>query len=501
MNGSDRQGEAPRRVAIVGGGLAGMAAAHALARFAPDLQLTLFESRRANGGRAGSFVDPSTGDEVDYCQHVAMGCCTNLLGMLAECGLADAWTRYDSLTFHHPNFEPSPFSANRWLPAPLHLLPTLGRLRYLTARQKHEIRRGTWLLMRASSRQMAAMTAAEWLRDAGQSDATIREYWDVVLVSALGEASQAVAMTAARKVFVDGFLASRGASDVLVPRLPLGELFGKRLPDALRAQGVNVRNRTAVRSVGLTLETPRPGETPGHGETLKPGEIPRPGGLILELADGLVGFDQVVLAVPWHQLGKIIDERVAGIAGLRLHEWAAFPASPISGVHLWFDRPIATAPHAVLVGTLAQWIFRRPTESVAEASRSGHYYQVVISASRSVRQNANDEVIRQVVEELGVAFPETRAARLLAARVVTDPQAVFSVSPAVEAARPETATRLASLHLAGDFVRTGWPATMEGAVISGRQAAASVLRALGRPPCPVSPGLPWGMLARWLIRR
>lgn len=483
MNGSDRQGETPRKVAIVGGGLAGMAAAHSLATFAPDLQVTLFESRRANGGRAGSFVDPSTGDEVDYCQHVAMGCCTNLLGMLAECGLADAWTRYDSLTFHHPDFVPSPFSASRWFPAPLHLLPTLGRLRYLTARQKDEIRRGTWSLMRASSRRLAAMTAAEWLRGAGQSDATIRDYWDVVLVSALGEASQAVAMTAARKVFVDGFLASRGASDVLVPRLPLGELFGKRLPDALRAQGVDIRNRTAVRSVDLTHPTSGPG------------------GLVLELADGSVGFDQVVLAVPWHQLGKMIDERVAGIAGLRLGEWAAFPASPISGVHLWFDRPIATAPHAVLVGTLAQWMFRRPTESVADPSRSGHYYQVVISASRSVRQVANDEVIRQVVEELGVAFPETRAARLLAARVVTDPQAVFSVSPAVEAARPETATQLASLHLAGDFVRTGWPATMEGAVISGRQAAAGVLRALGRPPCPISPGLPWGMLARCLIRR
>lgn len=483
MNRSDRHGETPRKVAIVGGGLAGMAAAHALATVAPELRVTVFESRRASGGRAGSFVDPSTGDEVDYCQHVAMGCCTNLLGMLAECGLADAWTRYDSLAFHHPDFAPSPFSASRWLPAPLHLLPTLGRLRYLTTRQKHEIRRGTWLLMRTSSRRLAGLTAAEWLRDAGQSDATIRDYWDVVLVSALGEASQAVAMTAARKVFVDGFLASRGASDVLIPRLPLGELFGKRLPDSLRAQGVTIRNRTAVRSVGFASEA--------SGQ----------GGLVIEIADGTLGFDQVVVAVPWHQLGKVVDERLAAIAGLRPREWAAFPASPISGVHLWFDRPITAAPHAVLVGTLAQWMFSRPAEAVTDPSRSGHYYQVVISASRSVRQLPNDAVIRQVVEELGVAFPEARVARLLAARVVTDPQAVFSVSPSVEAARPETATRLASLHLAGDFVRTGWPATMEGAVISGRQAAASVLRALGRPPCPVSPGLPWGMLARWLIRR
>lgn len=484
MSGSERQGETPRKVAIVGGGLAGMAAAQALATAAPDLQVTLFESRRANGGRAGSFVDPATGEEVDYCQHVAMGCCTNLLGLLADCGLADAWTRYDSLTFHHPDFEPSPFAASRWLPAPLHLLPTLGRLRYLTARQKRQIRLGTWLLMRESSRRLANLTAAEWLRDAGQSDATIRDYWDVVLVSALGEASQAVAMSAARKVFVDGFLASRGASDICVPRLSLGELFGKRLPDSLRQQGVAIRNRTAVRSVGLKSETAEQS------------------GLILELADGPIGFDQVVMAVPWHQLGKILEPRLAAIAGLRPQEWGAFPASPISGVHLWFDRPIAAAPHAVLVGTLAQWMFRRPTEPpLTGANRPGHYYQVVISASRSVRQIASDEVVRQVVEDLGVAFPVARSAQLLAARVVTDPQAVFSVSPAVEAARPEAATRFASLQLAGDFVRTGWPATMEGAVISGRLAAASVLRALGRPPCPVRPGLPWGMLARWLIRR
>lgn len=484
MSGCDREGETPRKVAIVGGGLAGMAAAQALATAAPDLQLTLFESRRANGGRAGSFVDPATGEEVDYCQHVAMGCCTNLLGLLADCGLSDVWTRYDSLTFYHPDFEPSPFAASRWLPAPLHLLPTLGRLRYLTAGQKRQIRLGTWLLMRDSSPRLATQTAAQWLRDAGQSDATIRDYWDVVLVSALGEASQAVAMSAARKVFVEGFLATRGASDVCVPRLSLGELFGKRLPDSLRHLGVAIRNRTAVRSVGFRRETAE------HG------------GLVLDLADGAIGFDQVVMAVPWHQIGKILEPRLAESAGLRPQQWGAFPASPISGVHLWFDRPITAAPHAVLVGSLAQWMFRRPTEPpLMGTDRSGHYYQVVISASRSVRQASSDQVVGQVVQDLGVAFPAARTARLLAARVVTDPQAVFSVSPAVEAARPEAATRIAALHLAGDFVRTGWPATMEGAVISGRLAAASVLRALGRPPCPVRPGLSWGMLARWLIRR
>ncbi|TVP95743.1 MAG: FAD-dependent oxidoreductase [Planctomycetaceae bacterium] len=473
------------RVGIVGGGLAGLASAMAIHAAAPDAQITLFESRRQTGGRAGSFIDPQTGEEVDYCQHVAMGCCTNLLNLLDDCGLGDTWDRYDELTFHYPGRPSSRFSPSRWLPAPLHLLPTLGRLNYLSRSQKIEIGRGTWRLMRESTASLRGSTAAQWLRDAGQSAATIRDYWDVVLVSALGESSETVSMAPARKVFVDGFLANRHAGDVLVPRLPLAELFGRRLPDRLRATGIELRTGTPVRRIRL----------PSQDEPNERGSI------ILEFAGETIQTDQIVLAVPWHQVDKLVDPDLARRAGLKPAAWNAFSASPISGVHLWFDRSLTAAPHAVLVGTLAQWMFRRPNPTPThDPPNAGHYLQVVISASRSVRSLTAEQVIRQVVDDLLGAFPQTPEPRLLAARVVTDPQAVFSVSPAVEMARPASKTEFSSLHLAGDFVQTGWPATMEGAVISGRQAANSLLEAIGRPStCLTSPLRP-GTLARWLIR-
>ena len=488
-------GGGPIRVAIIGGGLAGMAAAEALARHGQGISLTLFEARRHPGGRAGSFVDPGTGDEVDYCQHVAMGCCSNLIKLLEDCQIVDPWIRYDALTFHHPRCGASHFAASHWLPPPFHLGWALARLRYLTWVQKFQIATASFRLMRTPPGRLEQTTAADWLRGVGQSVSTIRDYWDVVLVSALGESSQNVSMAAARKVFIDGFLAVRGASDVLVPKRPLGELFGVQLPDALRRLGLQVRSGAPVRRLRF-----------GQGEGSDRGA------LALESEGASIDFDRVIVAVPWHQIGRLVDPLVSDRAGLAVADWSAFPSSPITGVHLWFDREITAAPHAVFVGTLAQWLFRRPFPSSASAAlgiarpgergaqQVGHYYQVVISASRGVRQSDQQEVVRQVVADLATAFPAVGTARLLASRVVTDPQAVFSVSPAVEASRPAASTLLPSLHLAGDYTRTGWPATMEGAVISGRLAAASLLRSLGRPTIDPDPGLPRPLLSRWLIQ-
>ena len=470
------------RIAIIGGGLSGLSAAHSLAiALKPsglNPEIILFESRRATGGRAGSFIDPKTGQCVDYCQHVAMGCCTNLIDLIDQCGLSDQWTRHRQLSFHHPEFPVSPFAPNRWLPPPLHLLPTLGKLAYLSARQRREICTGTLKLMRTRSESLRNVTAQDWLAGAGQSPETIRDYWDVVIVSALGETSQAVSMAAARHVFIDGFLAARGASDVLIPRQPLSELFGNHLPKVITNLGVNLHTQAAVRSIDHRKDSSNKHK------------------LNIHVGNTQESFDHVIVAVPWHQVGKVVSESLAGAAGIQPDHWASVPTSPISGVHLWFDIPITDAPHAVMVGTMSQWLFPRPTE----ASHSGHYYQVVISASRQVRQMSNQEVTDLIVEELRIAFPKTRDAKLLASRVVTDPQAVFSIRPEVDAIRPASPTALPCFHLAGDFVQTGWPATMEGAIISGRQAANSCLTAMRQPTIPISSGLPKNWLTRQLIR-
>jgi squalene-associated FAD-dependent desaturase len=462
-----------RRVVIAGGGLAGLSAAEALSRdFGDRFDVSLLEAKRMTGGRAGSFTDPSSGEPVDYCQHVAMGCCTNLIGLLDRCGLDDALHRYTDLQFLHPDHPPSQFAPSRMLPPPLHLAPAIGSLRFLTAIQKRRLRKALLRLMRTPSESLRDQTAAQWLRAQDQDSDTIDKFWNVVLVSALGERSEVVCMSAARMVFVDGFAAARGASDVLVPKQPLAELFGRDLCTVLQRLGTRVRTGSAVSKIHCPDNRLIAVET---------------------VAGQRFAADHLISAVPWHAFDALASQ--IGLSDYR--SISQIPSSPITGLHLWFDREITDLPHAVMVGTLTQWVFRQPFRSVDSAS--GCYYQVVISASPLQRTISKDELLAEVLGELAHAFPAARSAKVLHSRIVTDPQSVFSLSPAVQRLRPPARTPLPWFHLAGDWIDTGWPATMEGAVISGRMAAASVMQSEGLGGVHVEPGLPRGWLARLMI--
>jgi squalene-associated FAD-dependent desaturase len=461
-----------------------LSAAETLARDCGDLfEVTVLEAKRCTGGRAGSFTDPASGQSVDYCQHVAMGCCTNLLALLDRCGLGEAMQRYRSLEFRHPDHPPSRFVASRWLPPPLHLAGAIGKLRYLSAAQRRQIRRAMWRLMRTPADTLAHETARHWLDQQGQDEDTIGLFWDVVLVSALGEQTAAVSMAAARKVFLDGFAAARHACDVLVPTKPLADLFGRSLPDEIARLGVEV----------LTAQNVTTLQAAAHSTVARSIGDPVAAVRIQTSSGRQWQADHLISAVPWHAVGKLTRD----LPWDSPREWEAIPASAITGMHLWFDRQITQRPHAVLVGTLAQWLFRQP---LAEpSSPAGYYYQVVISASRAHRGESQQELVSQVMDELRHEFPLARQATLLRSKVVTDPQSVFSVSPEVERLRPQARTALPWFHLAGDWIRTGWPATMEGAVISGRMAAESVRRSEGRPGTAIDPGLTPGQLAKWMI--
>lgn len=483
-------------VAIVGGGLAGLSAAEALSHGFPDIRITVLESKRITGGRAGSYIDPETRTEVDYCQHAAMGCCTNLIDMLARCELDQYFRRFETLTFLHPETSPSRFAPSRWLPPPLHLLGTINALHYLSAAQKREIKRGLWKLMRVRPASLADLSAADWLARAGQSTESVRRFWDVILVSALGEQTDRVAMSAARKVIIDGFAAARGASDVLVPNRPLADLFGRKLAGVLSDRGVEIRTGENVRQI----------TTEGHVLT----------------GDSTLRPESVICAVPWHRITKLFQSwsesdrrRLPDLEAI-----SKIPGSPISGLHLWFDTAITDLDHAVMVGTVAQWLFRDPcdggpaenrgerpdrSDHPGENAESGHYYQVVISASAEATSVPRESLLASVLAELRHAFPAARNARLLNHRLVTDPKSVFSIRPEVDAIRPTARTRLPWLALAGDWIRTGWPATMEGAVISGRLAATVAAETLHPAEIPrhrrmVCGGLSPGFLARRLIR-
>ncbi len=437
-----------RDVAVVGGGLAGLAAAVRLAE--QGLHVELFETRPRLGGRAASFRDPQSGELVDLCQHVSMGCCEALADLCRRTGLTDCFGRHRRLHFFGPDGTRCDFAAASWLPAPLHLLPAMLRLKYLCLRDRLGIARAMFRLARAEPGKVdETTTAGAWLRAQGQSEAAIAGFWSVVLRSALAETAQRASFAAASKVFVDGFLGSRRGYELELPTMPLAELFDHRLGGWLAEHGVTVHRACRVRRID------------GDGR--------QAAGLVL--ADGTRReFDFFVLAVPWHKVSKLLAAPILA-AIPSLGDLSQIPPVPITAIHLWLDRPISDLPHAVLVGRLSQWVFCG--QQIARQARPLHC-QVVISGSGELNRRRREEVVAQVRSELEAIWPAARAAQLVRWRMVTEPAAVFSMRPGIQRLRPPQQTPIANLALAGDWTATGWPATMEGAVRSGYAAAEAV---------------------------
>lgn len=445
-----------RSVAIIGGGLAGLAAAAALCE--QGLRVELFEARRKLGGRAGSYCDTVTGETVDHCQHVGMGCCTAFLDFCKRTGIANLFQRHKTLHFFGPDGGRYDLAATPLLPAPLHLGPALLRQGYLTWRERLAIARTLLQLRTAPPTDDPGLpTIGAWLRQHGQTEQAIRRFWSVVLVSALGESIDRASLPAARKVFVDGFMSTRDGYHVLVPTVPLGTLYD-RVADWLTARGVRIH---------LGSDVDRIVDDKAHQCANG-----------LQFADGSErSFEFVIAAVPWRRVRSLFpDSLAAAIPELRTID--QIESSPITSLHLWFDCPITSLPHAVLVDRVAQWLFARGEQpTVGDQSLVGHYYQVVISASRDLRSQPRETVRDAVLEELRALWPAARNAKLVHWRMITENDAVFSVRPGFDALRPTQQTPIPNVMLAGDWTCTGWPATMESAVRSGNLAAEAVVRA------------------------
>ena len=504
-------------VIVVGGGLAGLAAATALGQ--RGLRVTLIESRPRWGGRASSFVDQATGQRIDNCQHVNLGCGTNFKHFCHTVGIDAFFVREKGLTFIGPDGRASSFSAAP-LPAPLHLFPSLVRLRYLSLSEKTKLAHALRLLACTDPAVCGDETFLQWLERHGQSPRVIERFWHVVLVSALSETLERIDVGHARKVFVDAFLANRRGWEVWLPIVPLDEMYGAHLEQWFNEHGVTVRLQSGVKRIILE---PQPESE--RAENTAPQPNSRVSGVEMRSGERMHA-DHVILTVPQHLVLSLVPDewqlapQLAGIGKLE--------TAPISSVHLWFDRPITDLRHAVFVGRLSQWLFNRsaiqegglrvesrntgshfvpypPWQGVPEGDVAPNgvertvYYQVVISASRDVLALGQEETIRAVVDELAGVWPAVCQARLVHSRLVTEHKAVISMLPGVDRLRPLQQSPIGNLQFSGDWTQTGWPGTMEGAVRSGYLAAENVLRLCGQPEKLVRPDLPPALLSKLIF--
>ena len=458
MTSSPTQGST---VAIAGGGLAGLAAGCALS--SAGFRVTLFERRPYLGGRASSYQHPGTGEIVDNCQHVLLGCCTNLIDLYRRTGVEDKIRWYDSLTFLEPAGRASVIRPSR-LPAPLHAGPSFLRADCLTLADKFAIGRAMAALAPATPAERGE-TFLAWLKRHGQTEQAIERFWKTILVSALNEDVDQISVPYAAQVIRESFLKSKAAGRMGVPTVPLTELYNAA-GDTIRSRGGDVQFRTGVESFRAQ---PSDVTVVANGQEQK--------------------FDYLVLAVSFDVLAKMLPDSPAAapLAELLSH----FTTSPITGIHLWFDRVITDLDHAVLLDRTIQWMFNksrliearenqaRENQARESGNANGSYIELVVSNSRSLMEKSRGEIVDLAMKELAEFFPAVGDAKLLKSTVIKEVHATYSPRPGVDQYRPRPVTAWPRVFLAGDFVATGWPATMEGAVRSGYLAAESLARVSG----------------------
>ena len=427
-------------VIVIGGGLAGLATAAALG--SAGFQVDLYEARPFLGGRATSYNVNSadeTSETIDNCQHVLLRCCVNLLDFYGRLGVADRIRFYREFFFIEPGGRTSVMAAGR-LPAPFHFTESFWRLRFLDLKDKIGIGRAMLALRRERNRRtdLDRITMLDWLREKRQTQRAIDRFWNPVLVSAINEKLDRMAALHGFQVFWLGFLARADSYQMGVPAVPLGDLYNSGAWK--RIGNVRLRLRNPVEQL-----------------------VTRNGMVEGAMVKGqLQTADYYISSLPFERIGSLVPDLNLDVS--------EFQHSPITGVHLWFDRPITQLPHATVLDRTIQWVFNKS---------GGRYIQVVISASRSLSDMPKNDVIALVLRELAEFFPAVAGAKLEKSHVVKEIRATFSAKPGLERLRPVSRTSFPNLFLAGDWTRSGWPATMEGAVRSGYMAAEAVIQASG----------------------
>jgi squalene-associated FAD-dependent desaturase len=436
-------------VVIVGGGLSGLAAAvHLSSRRIPVL---LLEQRKFLGGRAYSFVDESTGTVIDNGQHVLITGYTRTMEFLGTIGTRDrlAVQSAPELEFHHPERGFCSFRLPL-LPSPLHLLSGIVTTDLFSAADKLRMLRAGRALRSFQNEAVGGMTIDAWLDSLGQSAETKRSFWEPLAVAIMNEhigvASALVFIRALRTAFLSG---RRGAA-LAIPTVGLSDLYVEPARAFIERQGGVLRCGADVTESVVDAESIA-------GIRLKEGET--------------IACSALILAVPSFRAPSLLP------AALRASGYmapaASIPLSPIVSIHLWFEEEVMPQETLGVIGRRIQWVFNRRKICRENEKGKGGHLSVVISAAHAFVEMGNDDLTRVALEDLRSIYGAI-VGHPTHAVVIREKRGTFSCTPEVERMRPGCGTPVPNLFIAGDWTDTGYPATIEGAIMSGQRCAGRV---------------------------
>ena len=413
--------------------------------------VVLMEKRPFLGGRAFSFPEPDTGQEIDNGQHVFLGCCTAYMDFLAKLGALDNThipPRLDVPVLGYGGRKGVLRSVN--LPAPFHLAPSLLRYPYLSWSEKLRVLYGGLRIYmtrrRGGKGRPGGETFASWLKRHHQTDSVIDRFWNLIILPTLNDDISEVSADMGLMVFQEGVLKSRASAGIGYAKVGLSELVSEATKSYLSARGGEVLLGAGAREIAVD------------------------GDMVcgVQTSNGVVKGDWYISALPSYDLTAMLPQSLANDDFFSRAKGLSY--SPIVDVHIWYDRPVMEEIFSGFVDSPLQWVFNK-TRMRGDEGDSGQYLCISLSGAWQYADMPKQEIREMFLDEMKRVFPRARDAQVERLLIVKQPRATFRSVPGVEAHRLPSATPISNLFLAGEWVDTGWPGTMEGAVRSGRTAA------------------------------
>jgi squalene-associated FAD-dependent desaturase len=456
----------PRDVVIIGGGFAGLSAAVALAE--GGFRVAVLERKPKLGGRAYSFPDPEGGDPVDNGQHVLMGCYTETLDFLKKIGTYDQLVFRDRLEMEMiaPDGKRARLKAGR-LPGPLHMMSALMGYSFLSMGERCGVLIAGARMMAANRfnrKRLERITVAELLKNLHQSPHACECFWYPLAIATLNEEPGKASAALLAEVWGRAFFGRRRDSAFVYSKVGLSELYCEAAEHFIEERGGMVASRTGVETLEMD------GDHTVGCVRLRDGRKLEAANFIAAVTNGAL---LAMLPPPMRD-----DPFFAPLGELK--------ASPIICVHVWLDRDVTDCAFVGFIGTTTQWLFNKRKIFTQTGDEQGGYLSFVISGARELVDRSNEELLDQVMDDLHRMIPAAREAKLIKALVLKEKQATIAPDCESHRLRPVCATPIDNLFLAGDWIQTGLPATIESAVVSGRAAAAAVRKRVGHvSPVPV----------------